>query len=73
VKLFDQYAWEPFVAAGLPAEGLPRVTESIVRLRPTALIAVQTLLERAMEQAVASSTARQVERFFGESKPSQAS
>jgi len=73
VGLFDRYEWEPFVEAGLPPDRLPQVTESIIRLRPIALVAVQVLLERAMQTAVAASTARQVQRFFVESEPSEAS
>ena len=69
VGLFDRYEWEPFVEAGLPPDRLPQVTESIIRLRPIALVAVQVLLERAMQTAVAASTARQVQRFFVESEP----
>lgn len=65
VRLVDEYVWEPFVSSGLESERLPQITQTILRLRPTAFIAVQVLLEQAMENAVALSTERQVSRFFG--------
>ena len=59
VALFERYVWEPFVAAGMPAERLPEVTDALRRLRPLAGIAVKATLAQAMEQAVAASTALQ--------------
>lgn len=64
VRLFERYVWEPFVAAGLPAERLPAVTEALNRMRPAASAAVQAVLAQAMEEAVASSTAEQVRRLM---------
>ena len=66
VQLFETYVWEPFVAAGLPADRLPQVTEALQRLRPTAAIAVQSALMQAMESAVASSTAEKVRELMGD-------
>ncbi len=63
VKLFERYVWEPFVAAGLPAERLPAITDALRRLRPLASLAVLSALDRAMEKEVASSTAEQARRF----------
>ncbi len=63
VGLFERYVWEPFVAAGLPAERLAAVTDALRRLRPLASVAVLSALDRAMEKEVASSTAEQARRF----------
>ena len=57
VRLFDEHIWDPFAAAGLPAEELPRVTEALNRLRPLAAETVLAVLARAMEHRVAASTA----------------
>jgi len=59
VALFERYVWEPFAAAGMPAERLPDVTDALRRLRPLAAIAVKATLAHAMEEAVAASTALQ--------------
>jgi len=63
VALVDEYVWEPFVTVGLPSDKLAEITQTILRLRPTAMVAVQASLEQAMENAVAASTAKQVSRF----------
>ncbi|MDQ3571043.1 MAG: MerR family transcriptional regulator [Actinomycetota bacterium] len=57
VALFERHVWQPFAEAGMPAERLPEVTESLRRLRPLAAIAVKAVLAQAMEEAVAASTA----------------
>ncbi len=59
VALFERHVWEPFAAAGMPAERLPEVTDALRRLRPLAAIAVKATLAQAMEEAVAASTAMQ--------------
>lgn len=64
VGLFERYVWEPFVAAGLPPDRLPAVTEALRRLRPTVAAAVGAALARAMERVVAASAAEQVARFM---------
>jgi DNA-binding transcriptional MerR regulator len=64
VKLFEDHVWEPFVAAGFPADRLPAVTAALQRVRPVTATAVLSVLARAMEDAVAESTARQTARFF---------
>lgn len=63
VKLFEDHVWEPFVQAGFPAERLPEVTAALQRVRPLASASVVAELARAMERAVADSTARQTARF----------
>jgi DNA-binding transcriptional MerR regulator len=64
VALFESNVWEPFAAAGMPAERLGLVTEALQRARPTALAAMDTALAYAMERAVAASAARQLARFL---------
>ena len=64
VALFESNVWEPFAAAGMPAERLGEVTEALQRARPTALAAMDTALAHAMERAVAASAARQLARFL---------
>lgn len=65
VALFEDHVWEPFAAQCLPPERLPEVTAALLRARPTAMRAVEAVLGRAMEQAVAASTARQLDRIGG--------
>jgi DNA-binding transcriptional MerR regulator len=64
VTMFEDNVWEPFVAAGFPPERLPAVTEALQRVRPLASASVLAELARAMERAVAESTARQTARFM---------
>ncbi len=64
VALFESNVWEPFVAAGMPAERLAEVTAALQRARPTASMAMDAALAFAMERAVAASTARQMARFL---------
>ncbi len=60
IELFEHHVWRPFAEAGMPAERLPAVTDALRRLRPLAAVAVRATLARAMEEAVARSTAVQV-------------
>jgi DNA-binding transcriptional MerR regulator len=60
VELFERYVWQPFVAAGMPSERLPQVTEALERMRPLAATSVHTMLAQAMERQSAASTAVQV-------------
>ena len=64
VSMFERHVWEPFVAAGLPAERLPEVTEALRRVRPTAFAAVHAVLAQQMERAVSDSAAKQAARFL---------
>ncbi|HEX7277563.1 MAG TPA: MerR family transcriptional regulator [Acidimicrobiales bacterium] len=64
VKMFENHVWEPFVAAGFPADRLPDVTAALQQVRPVTASAVLAVLARAMEEAVATSTAEQTARFF---------
>jgi len=60
VELFERYVWQPFVAAGMSSEQLPRVTEALERMRPLAATSVHAMLAQAMEHQSAASTAAQV-------------
>ncbi len=60
VELFERFVWQPFVAAGMPSERLPEVTEALRRMRPLAATSVQAMLARAMDHQSAESTAAQV-------------
>jgi DNA-binding transcriptional MerR regulator len=64
VDLFESNVWEPFVAAGMPPERLPGVTEALQRVRPLASKTMDATLAHAMERAVAASAARQMARFL---------
>ncbi len=64
VDMFEDNVWEPFVAAGFPADRLPAVTAALQKVRPITATAVLGMLARAMEQAVAASTAKQTARFL---------
>lgn len=57
VAMFDRYQWEPFAAAGMPAEAVGEVTDALRRMRPLALATIETLLAQAMGRRVADSTA----------------
>ncbi len=64
VELFEKNLWEPFVAAGLPADRLSDLTDALQRVRPLATTAMEATLAHAMERAVAASAARQMARFL---------
>ena len=64
VKLFETNIWERFATAGFPAEQLPAITDALQRIRPLTATAVLSTLARALEEAVAASTADQTARFF---------
>jgi DNA-binding transcriptional MerR regulator len=57
IELFERYVWQPFVAAGMPPERLPEVTEALRRMRPLAATSVQAMFGQAMEQQSAACTA----------------
>ncbi|CAN5163482.1 MerR family transcriptional regulator [soil metagenome] len=57
VAMFDRWVWQPFLEAGMPAERLPEVTDSLRRLRPLAGVVVNALLAQAMERQTAARTA----------------
>jgi DNA-binding transcriptional MerR regulator len=71
VKMFEDHVWEPFAAAGFPADRLPAVTAALQKVRPVTATAVLSVLARAMESAVAASTAEQTARFFSPGDPAK--
>ncbi len=57
VALFDRYQWQPFAAAGMPAERVPEVTAALERMRPLAQATVEVVLAQAMARHSAENTA----------------
>ena len=51
VQLYVDHIWEPFEAAGHPAEAWPDILGGLDRLRPLALDSVQALLRLALDEA----------------------
>lgn len=70
VELFERHVWEPFVEAGMPAEGLASVTAALARMRPLAATSVQATLAQAMQRRVAESAATQAQRLSDIRNPS---
>lgn len=56
VELFERHVWEPFEAAGLPAEAVSQVTAALHRMRPLAARAVEAAVDAAMDQRVGDTT-----------------
>ena len=72
VDLFERYVWQPFVAAGMPSQQLPQVTDTLRRMRTLAATSVQAMLAQAMEHQSAASTAAQIKLISeGGSVPSE--
>lgn len=57
VRLFLDRVWAPHVAAGMPPEDLPRITEVLHRLPPLAMATMEPLFARIMETRVAAAAA----------------
>ena len=57
VTLFLDRVWAPYVAAGMPPEDLPRITETLHRLPPLALATIEPLFARIMESHVSAAAA----------------
>jgi DNA-binding transcriptional MerR regulator len=52
VSMFVRHIWEPFVAAGMPAERFNDITEALERQRPLAEQAVLAAMAQAMQRRV---------------------
>lgn len=52
VALFLEHVWQPFLKDGMPAEDLPRITETLARWRPLATDAVVAALGHALQHRV---------------------
>ncbi|HEX8003859.1 MAG TPA: MerR family transcriptional regulator [Mycobacteriales bacterium] len=57
VALFLDRVWAPYVAAGMPPDELPRITDSLHRLPPLALATMEPLFARIMQSHVAAAAA----------------
>jgi DNA-binding transcriptional MerR regulator len=64
-KLFVDEIWQPFVEAGRPAKELPRVRESLERIRPLASEAVRAIFGIAMGDAVEKRLGEELDRMQG--------
>ena len=69
VDLFLEDLWEPFAAAGYPAERWVEVTESIERLRPLSSRALMVVYQLTMSQEVEAAFGRELARLTGGSTP----
>ena len=63
VKLFVEAVWEPFDAAGRPAERWPEVSEALERLRPLAAESLHAMFGLAMDSATERTLGRQIEQL----------
>ena len=63
VKLFVEAVWEPFDAAGRPAERWPEVLKALERLRPLAAESLHAMFGLAMDDATERTFGRQLERL----------
>ena len=60
VRLYVDHIWEPFEAAGHPAESWPDILGGLDRLRPLALDSVQALLRIALDEAATAAIEERV-------------
>lgn len=63
--VWREHIWEPFVAAGMPAEQLPAIQQAAARVRPLAFDSVAEVFKIAMESRIESSIAAELERVRG--------
>lgn len=57
VAFFIEFVWQPFDAAGRPADELSRITEMLNRMRPLTAMSVGPLLDQAMDERVSRTAA----------------
>ncbi len=69
VDLFLEDLWEPFAAAGYPAERWAEVTESIERLRPLSSRALMVVYQLTMSQEVEAAFGRELQRLTNNGAP----
>lgn len=62
-KVFEHHLWDPFVAAGLPADEVSQLTESLQRLTGIAEDVVQNALREALRRQAGNFLATQASRF----------
>jgi len=63
VKLFLEYVWRPFEAAGAPSSEYPRVRASLDRMRPLATQSMVAVFQMVMTDAVESALERELDRM----------
>jgi DNA-binding transcriptional MerR regulator len=66
VSLFLDVVWQPFEAAGHPAEAWPQIQGALERLRPLASGALLASFQLAMDDAVERLLGRVLEQFDGD-------
>lgn len=62
-QVWMEHFWQPFVSAGMPAEGLPRMRERAGHVKPLALEAVAALFAAAMDEQIERGIARELARI----------
>jgi DNA-binding transcriptional MerR regulator len=63
VQLFLDEVWQPFVAAGRPADRWPEVFDALERLRPLAAESLMAIFRIAMTERVEQELGEQIERL----------
>ncbi len=63
VRLYLQDVWRPFVKAGMPAEQLPPLSESLQRLRNIAWDVVRPAFQSSMTSEVEATMSKELERL----------
>lgn len=64
-RVWMEHIWEPFVAAGRPDDGLARIQETAVEVKPLATEAVVAVFAAAMDAQIERGIARELEREAG--------
>lgn len=65
VRLYLQDVWRPFVKAGMPADELPPLSESLERLRAVAWDVVRPAFQSSMTAEVERAMGKELERLRG--------
>ena len=66
IELFLEEIWEPFEAAGRPADRWPEIEQALERLRPLAAETLLAVFGLVMADRVEEAVERQIERVAGE-------
>ena len=61
-RIWMEHLWEPFLAAGAPAEELPRIQQAAERVKPLAADVVMALFTSAMDERIERGIARELSR-----------
>jgi DNA-binding transcriptional MerR regulator len=68
VELFLDEVWDPFDAAGRPADRWPEVFDALERLRPLAAESLMALFQIAMTERIEEALGAQIEKIAGEAQ-----